>query len=141
MWLYYSSLFLAVLLQCRQRQLPLLFCINGELESCIHWIGQKQTFSVYLFTTMIVNLLMRMSFVISLSDSDLLRPKVCNRRPWSAGEKAAVWRQLGQFITLRRVPGKEQCLKALEAEPALRRRSWKDIKNQVYNSIKAQKRQ
>ncbi|KAI4830843.1 hypothetical protein KUCAC02_002449 [Chaenocephalus aceratus] len=62
------------------------------------------------------------------------------RRPWTSKEKAAVRRQLGRFITLQRVPGKEPCVTALEAEPVLCSRSWKDVKNQVYNSITAQKR-
>ncbi|XP_049457050.1 uncharacterized protein LOC125903907 [Epinephelus fuscoguttatus] len=44
------------------------------------------------------------------------KKKKCHRRPWSSEEKAAVWRQLGRYITLQRVPGKELCVKAIEAE-------------------------
>ncbi|XP_029916232.1 uncharacterized protein LOC115370202 isoform X2 [Myripristis murdjan] len=72
--------------------------------------------------------------------TDCLIPTASKRKSWSKAEKSAVWRQLGQYITLRRVPGKEPCLKALKAEPVLKNRNWKDIKNQVYNSITAQKR-
>ena len=75
-----------------------------------------------------------MACVISVTDMDL--PKVVCRRPWSKQEKEAVWRQLGKYITLQRIPGKEECMKALQAE----QRSWTDIKNQVYNTITSQKR-
>ncbi|KAL7379509.1 hypothetical protein ABVT39_000549 [Epinephelus coioides] len=68
------------------------------------------------------------------------KKKKCHRRPWSSEEKAAVWRQLGRYITLHRVPGKELCVKAIEAEQVLCSRNWKDVKNQVYNSITSQKR-
>ena len=76
--------------------------------------------------------------VISVKDTDL--PKGVRRRPWSKQEKEAVWRQLGKYITLLRVPGKGECMKALQAECALKRRTWMDIKNQVYNTITSQKR-
>ncbi|XP_041815527.1 uncharacterized protein DDB_G0283697-like isoform X5 [Chelmon rostratus] len=72
-------------------------------------------------------------------DPQFLSQKKCHRRPWGSEEKAAVWRQLGQYSTLNRVPGKELCLKALDAEPILCHRDWRDVKNQVYNSITSQK--
>lgn len=58
-----------------------------------------------------------------------------HRRAWSSKEKDAVWWQLGQYITLQRVPGKEACVKALDTEPVLGRRDWRDVKNLVYNAI------
>ncbi|TRY87266.1 hypothetical protein DNTS_001135 [Danionella cerebrum] len=67
-------------------------------------------------------------------------PTGSSRRPWSKYEKNAVQRQLGNFIILRKVPGKEECMKALHAEASLQSRSWKDIKNQVYNTIVTLKR-
>lgn len=68
-----------------------------------------------------------MACVISVKDTDL--PKGVHRRLWSKQEKEAVWRQLGKYITLLRVPGKEECMNALQAERALKRRTWTDVKN------------
>ncbi|KAI7811559.1 hypothetical protein IRJ41_000349 [Triplophysa rosa] len=66
--------------------------------------------------------------------------KKTERRPWSDGEKKAVWRQLGNYITLAKVPGKEKCLECIEAESALEKRHWMDIKNQVHNTIQSRKK-
>lgn len=71
--------------------------------------------------------------VISVKDTDL--PKGVRRRPWRKQEKEVVWRQFGKYITLLLVPGKEECMKALQAERALKYRTWKDIQNQVYSTI------
>lgn len=62
------------------------------------------------------------------------------RRSWTDVEKKAVWRQLGNFITLMKVPGKDKCIECIDAEPALQSRDWRDIKNQVYNTIVTRKR-
>ncbi|KAM8857986.1 uncharacterized protein ACB058_009417 [Synchiropus picturatus] len=67
-------------------------------------------------------------------------PQKSRHRPWSSQEKEAVWRQLGEFISQLRVPGKEACEKALNAEQVLSRRNWKDIKNQVHNTVTTLKR-
>ncbi|XP_042357213.1 RNA-binding protein 25-like [Plectropomus leopardus] len=71
------------------------------------------------------------------TDPPFLSQKKCE---WSSEEKAAVLQQPGQYITLNRVPGNELCLKALNAEPILCHRDWRDVKNQVYNSITTRKR-
>ena len=62
------------------------------------------------------------------------------RRPWTAVEKKAVWKQLGNFITLMRVPGKNKCLECTDAEPALQSRHWRDIKNYIHNTIESRKK-
>ncbi|KAM9488366.1 uncharacterized protein Hap1MRO34_005317 isoform 1-T1 [Clarias gariepinus] len=62
-------------------------------------------------------------------------PGVKVKKPWSEGERDAVRKHLGKFITERRVPGKENCMRCVTAEKALAQRSWKDVKNFVYNSI------
>lgn len=56
------------------------------------------------------------------------------KRPWSEEEKAAVDKHLAKFMALRKTPGKMECLMCIEDEPALKNRSWKDIKNFVYNT-------
>ncbi|XP_044076973.1 uncharacterized protein LOC122887610 [Siniperca chuatsi] len=38
------------------------------------------------------------------------------RRPWSEAERTAVSKQLGKFMALRRVPGKENCIKCITRE-------------------------
>uniref|UniRef100_UPI0037E9B845 uncharacterized protein isoform X1 n=2 Tax=Semicossyphus pulcher TaxID=241346 RepID=UPI0037E9B845 len=73
-------------------------------------------------------------------EPQLLSQRTSHRRPWSSKEREAVWRQLGLYITLQRVPGKEECVKAVDAEPVLCRRDWRDVKNQVYNAITTRKR-
>lgn len=62
-------------------------------------------------------------------------PGVKVKKPWSEGERDAVRKHMGKFITERRVPGKENCMRCVTAEKALAQRSWKDVKNFVYNSI------
>ncbi|XP_026195542.1 uncharacterized protein LOC113148187 isoform X2 [Anabas testudineus] len=57
------------------------------------------------------------------------------KRPWTEPEREAVHKHLGRFIAERRVPGKEHCTMCLTEEKALRQRSWKDVKNFVYNRI------
>lgn len=47
---------------------------------------------------------------------------------------------VGEVYHTLRVPGKEECMKALQAERALKQCTWTDIKNQVYNTITSQKR-
>ncbi|XP_019216713.1 uncharacterized protein LOC102075503 isoform X2 [Oreochromis niloticus] len=62
-------------------------------------------------------------------------PCAKGKRPWSEAEKTAVKRWLGKFVAERKVPKKEHCMKCLEAEKDLANRSWKDVKNFVYNTI------
>ncbi|XP_031144240.1 uncharacterized protein LOC116042262 isoform X1 [Sander lucioperca] len=66
--------------------------------------------------------------------------KKTQRRPWSNLEKKAVWRQLGNCITLMKVPGKDKCIECIDAEPALQSRHWRDIKNHVHNTIETRKK-
>ncbi|XP_020314650.2 uncharacterized protein LOC109869147 [Oncorhynchus kisutch] len=61
-------------------------------------------------------------------------------RPWSDAAKAAVKRQLGHFISMMKVPGKRDCEVCLHNEPAVRDRTWRDIKNYVHNTVKSIKR-
>lgn len=42
-------------------------------------------------------------------------------------------------MTLGRVPGKKDCDACLTKEKVLNQRSWKDVKNFVYNSIQAKR--
>ncbi|XP_044078404.1 uncharacterized protein LOC122888253 [Siniperca chuatsi] len=62
-------------------------------------------------------------------------PKVQLKRPWSEAERTAVNKQLGKFMAERRVPGKEDCVKCITQEKSLDQKSWKDVKNFVYNTI------
>ncbi|XP_029985631.1 uncharacterized protein LOC115416058 isoform X4 [Sphaeramia orbicularis] len=62
------------------------------------------------------------------------------KRPWTEKEKSAVNKHLGRFVEERKVPGKKDCTACIEQERALAQRSWKDVKNFVYNTIVAHKR-
>ncbi|KAJ8013063.1 hypothetical protein DPEC_G00049410 [Dallia pectoralis] len=66
--------------------------------------------------------------------------KVWKQRPWSDAAKAAVRRQMGHFISVMEVPGKQDCEVCLHNEPALHDRSWRDVKNYVYNTVNSIKR-
>jgi hypothetical protein len=49
-------------------------------------------------------------------------------------EKQAVEAFLGSFLLSKKVPGKWDCLKCIErSKPALKNRTWKDVKNYVHN--------
>ncbi|XP_029935963.1 M-phase phosphoprotein 8 isoform X2 [Myripristis murdjan] len=62
------------------------------------------------------------------------------KRLWSEEEQAAVKRQLGDFCKLVKVPGKKECDACLSAEPALRSRTWREVKYYVHNTIQSMKR-
>ncbi|XP_071394677.1 M-phase phosphoprotein 8 isoform X2 [Centroberyx affinis] len=62
------------------------------------------------------------------------------KRLWSEEEQAAVRRQLGDFCKLVKVPGKKECDACLAAEPALRSRTWREVKYYVHNTIQSMKR-
>ncbi len=62
-------------------------------------------------------------------------PKATLRRQWSDAESMAVKKHLGKYLAERRVPGKEDCLRTIKAEKALRGRSWRNVKDYVYNKI------
>ena len=69
-------------------------------------------------------------------DVPLQRKRQCARRKWSDEEIAAVNRQLPHCFITATVPKKDQAEKAIASEPALRRRSWTNVKDFVYNQVK-----
>ncbi|XP_054863262.1 uncharacterized protein LOC111580683 isoform X2 [Amphiprion ocellaris] len=71
----------------------------------------------------------------SVEEGVLEKPVLKVKRPWSDAERSAVHKHLSNFMAERRVPGKEPCLHCLKKESALDGRTWKDIKNFVYNTI------
>lgn len=56
------------------------------------------------------------------------------RKPWTVAEKAAVKRQMGQFLNLRTLPKKHDCDLALQKEESLKNRTWKQVKDFVRNT-------
>ncbi|XP_049319649.1 uncharacterized protein si:ch211-266o15.1 isoform X3 [Astyanax mexicanus] len=63
------------------------------------------------------------------------------RKGWSLEEQRAVKKHMGKYISLQKVPGKDDCSLCLSAEPdALKSRTWRDIKNYVHNTIQSNKR-
>ena len=55
---------------------------------------------------------------------------------WTDIEMQAIKKQLSWFISLKKIPQQHDCLLAMKNEPALKNRSWKNIKFQVANIIK-----
>ncbi|KAK0144745.1 M-phase phosphoprotein 8 [Merluccius polli] len=62
------------------------------------------------------------------------------KRLWSEAEQSAVRRQLGDICMLTKVPGKKECDACLAAEPALRSRTWREVKYFVHNTIQSKKK-
>lgn len=65
----------------------------------------------------------------------------CKRQKWKTEEQRAVRRHLGNYISIRKVPGKKDCLDCIRSEPeALGSRTWRDVKNYIHNTIMSKKR-
>ncbi|PIK40837.1 hypothetical protein BSL78_22310 [Apostichopus japonicus] len=62
--------------------------------------------------------------------------KTPTRKKWTELERTAVLKHLHSFIEKRKLPGKREIDKCLEAEKCLRNRSWKNVKDFVRNHIK-----
>ena len=65
----------------------------------------------------------------------LLNIGKAERNPWSEEEKKAVTKHLGEFIRLKKIPGKRQIEEVIQKEKCLQRRTWKHIKYCVKNII------
>lgn len=83
-----------------------------------------------------------------IDDSDAQRKKTVGtrctktgnvKRPWSGEERDAVFKHLGKFILLKKLPGKSDISKCIEAEPALCHRNWRNIKDHCRNSMAPRK--
>ncbi len=66
--------------------------------------------------------------------------KAAYRNPWPQEEMDAVHMQLGKFVRLGKVPGKIDCLNAIQKECSLRCRNWDKVKSCVKNIIDRNKR-
>ena len=80
---------------------------------------------------------------IEMADTDPRKVKgpgaskrVKKRKVWSEQEKAAVIRQLNFCIIMSRVPKKDEAEKAIANEPHLRGRTWRNVKDFLYNMVK-----
>ena len=67
--------------------------------------------------------------------------KVGTKRSWTQEEKETVKKRFKKCLDSGTVPQMHECLKVLREEPALSRRSWKDIKYCVHNLNVKQKRE
>jgi hypothetical protein len=57
-------------------------------------------------------------------------------RSWTADEKAAVWRHLGHFVQLRKVPNMVDCLNCKNAEKdVLKDREWRAVKYHIASKV------
>ncbi|XP_038148745.1 uncharacterized protein LOC119788455 isoform X2 [Cyprinodon tularosa] len=80
----------------------------------------------------------------SLADAEKKRREGFHSKaklPWNKGEAEAVEKHLMTFIEKHKIPQKKDCFRCLEAEPeALRKRSWRGVKDYVRNRITALQR-
>ena len=59
-----------------------------------------------------------------------------HRIPWTSNETEAVWKHLGFYIKAGITPNQQQCQDCIaKASPVLNRRSWKDVKYKVRNTV------
>ena len=65
---------------------------------------------------------------------------VKKRNLWSEAEQAAVRRSCAKHLAQLCVPGKADCMKAINKETVLKGRTWRDVKYRVYNLICSTKR-
>ncbi|XP_072181509.1 uncharacterized protein [Diadema setosum] len=74
----------------------------------------------------------QLSLLLEEPDDQVLKKK--GKKIWSNCEKAAVERHLGAFMTVQsRLPGKSEIEQCLKAEPALKHRSWRNVKDFIRN--------
>ena len=62
--------------------------------------------------------------------------KNVTKKPWSTPEQSAVLHHFDSFIRMGKVPRKQEVDEVIKKEPILQERSWKNIKDFVYNKIK-----
>ena len=76
----------------------------------------------------------KLSLLLEEPDDQVLKKKLKVKKTWSEHEKAAVERHLGAFMTVQsRLPGKSEIERCLKAEPALKHRSWRNVKDFIRN--------
>ncbi|XP_070550411.1 uncharacterized protein [Ptychodera flava] len=76
----------------------------------------------------------------NLAKSAATVPAASTRKPkqhkkWTTEEESAIHRALKKNYAERKVPLKDECIQAIQKEPALRNRSWRIIKDHVRNWI------
>ncbi|XP_078314008.1 uncharacterized protein LOC111109333 [Crassostrea virginica] len=62
------------------------------------------------------------------------------RKPWTEPEKETVAKHFQKYILLKKLPGKREIQKCLDAELVLRKRTWRNVKNYIRNTITAMER-
>ena len=73
------------------------------------------------------------------SDDDPLPKKKMIRKPWTDEEKRAIKQSFRSNLVTRKIPHKIEILSAQNEFPVLARRSWKNIKDFVRNTISSGK--
>nr|XP_022308439.1 uncharacterized protein LOC111114442 [Crassostrea virginica] len=62
------------------------------------------------------------------------------RKPWTEPEKETVAKHFQKYILLKKLPGKREIQKCLDAELVLRKRTWRNVKDYIRNTITATER-
>ena len=70
---------------------------------------------------------------VPAASTGIRKPK--QHKKWTTEEETAIHRALEKNYAERKVPLKDECIQAIQKEPALRNRSWRIIKDHVRNWI------
>nr|XP_034331968.1 uncharacterized protein LOC117691047 [Crassostrea gigas] len=62
------------------------------------------------------------------------------KKPWNPSEMNSVNKHFSHFIAMSKVPGKNDIENVLKKDKILSKRTWRNVKDQVYNLIKKQRK-
>lgn len=73
--------------------------------------------------------------IVSSEQGNASPLKSRQKRAWLPEEKKAVMKHLENYILAKKLPGADAIRKCISAEPALKYRSWRNIKDFCRNKI------
>lgn len=65
--------------------------------------------------------------------------QAAKKRPWTTAEKVAVDKHLGRLLDKNKLPGKKDITACMNAEAALKSRTWRNVKDFCRNKLKWKK--
>lgn len=74
-----------------------------------------------------------------MDESSSKRQKL-QKKPWTSSEMNSIHKHFSHFITMLKVPGKNDVTNVLKKDKNLSKRTWRNVRDQVYNLIKKQRK-
>ncbi|XP_056005644.1 uncharacterized protein LOC125658100 [Ostrea edulis] len=74
-----------------------------------------------------------------MDESSSKRQKL-QKKPWTSSEMNSIHKHFSHFITILKVPGKNDVTNVLKKDKNLSKRTWRNVRDQVYNLIKKQRK-